>query len=114
MPSNTMSPTDIDGEKNIQFQTVPVVDVTKGNFLTLEPTIRLQIKNCDFVALDCELSGLGDRKKLNASSIEDRFENASIVAKTRSIISFGLSIFKEQRERNLFIAIKISGSITRA
>ena len=41
-----------------------------------------------------ELSGLGSRKRLNASEIENRFNNTSNVAKTRSIISFGLSMFK--------------------
>ena len=79
-----------------QFHSAPVVDVTKCNISTLEPTIRLAIQNCDFIALDCELSGLGDRKKLNDTSIEDRFANASIVAQTRSIIALGLSIFKEK------------------
>ena len=91
-----MSPTrDIEQAKQ-QFHWAPVVDVTKCNFSTLEPTIRLAIQNCDFIAIDCELSGLGDRKKLNDPSIEDRFANASIVAKTRSIIALGLSIFKEK------------------
>ena len=41
-----------------------------------------------------ELSGLGSRKRLNAAEIENRFNNTSNVAKTRSIISFGLSMFK--------------------
>jgi target of EGR1 protein 1 len=94
------------GDKIVPFQTVPVVDVTKHNFLTLEPTIRLALANCDFVAIDCELSGLGDRKKLNAPSIEDRFNNASIVAKTRSIISLGLSIFKEKDNEKTILLSK--------
>ena len=90
-----MSPNgDIEQAKQ-QFHSAPVVDVTKCNISTLEPTIRLAIQNCDFVAIDCELSGLGDRKNLNNPSIEDRFANASIVTKTRSIIALGLSIFKE-------------------
>ena len=82
------------GEK-LELEAVPVVDVTKENFLLFEPTIRLGIQKCDFIAIDCELSGLGDRKKLNSSSIDERFLNSSIVAQTRSIISLGLSIFKQ-------------------
>ena len=38
---------------------------------------------------------MGNRKKLNDSSIEERFAYTSIIAKTRSIISLGLSIFEE-------------------
>ena len=82
-------------EESVNFHSVPIVDVTKENLLALEPTIRLAVESCDFIAIDCELSGLGDRKKLNAPSIEDRYFNSSIVAKTRSIIALGLSIFKE-------------------
>ena len=95
MPAEKMALKSSDHEVN-QLNSVPIVDVTKRNFVTLEPIIRLAIENCDFVAIDCELSGLGDRKKLNAPSIEERFTNSSIVAKTRAIIALGLSIFKEQ------------------
>ena len=45
-----------------------------------------------------ELSGLGDRSKLNVTSVDERYENISITAKTRSIIAFGLSCFKRQRK----------------
>ena len=47
-----------------------------------------------FVAVDCELSGLGDRRKLNASQVDERYRNTCLVAKTRSIISLGLSLFR--------------------
>lgn len=39
------------------------------------------------------MSGLGQRKKLSAPNIDERYENASAVAKTRSIIALGLSVF---------------------
>lgn len=41
-----------------------------------------------------ELSGLGNRKRLNATDLEERYQNTGNVAKTRSIISLGLSMFK--------------------
>ena len=45
--------------------------------------ISTQTNKGSFLAVDCELSGLGDRRKLNAPSIEERFKNTSLVAKTR-------------------------------
>ena len=45
-----------------------------------------------------ELSGLGERKLLNTSSIEDRFVQISRVAQTRSIIALGISCFKRTKE----------------
>ena len=99
VPVNETKPNMSDNGEKLELQSVPVVDVTKDNFLIFEPTIRLGIQNCDFIAIDCELSGLGDRKKLNASSIDERFTNSSMVAQTRSIISLGLSIFKQKTEQ---------------
>ena len=37
---------------------------------------------------------MGNRKRLNAPELEERYENTGNVAKTRSIISLGLSMFK--------------------
>ena len=105
MSVNEMHSKEIEGHDRAQIFSVPVVDVTKTNFSSLEPTIRSAIENCDFIALDCELSGLGDRKQLNATSIEERFSNSSVVAKTRSIIALGLSTFKEEpnsKDKNNF------------
>jgi len=76
------------------FSKVPVVNVHKENIKKFEHIIRKDIQDCDFLGIDCELSGLGDRKKLNAPTIDDRYKNTSLVAKTRSIISLGLSMFK--------------------
>merc|ERR1719431_2502436 len=73
---------------------VPVVNVHKDNIKKFEAIIIKDIQDCDFLGIDCELSGLGDRKKLNAPTIDDRYKNTSLVAKTRSIISLGLSMFK--------------------
>ena len=37
---------------------------------------------------------MGSRRRLNATDLEERYINTSNVAKTRSIISVGLSMFK--------------------
>ena len=36
-------------------------------------------QNCSFLALDCELSGLGERRKLNAPAVDERYENIFLI-----------------------------------
>jgi len=76
------------------FTRVPVVNVHKENLAQHQPSVVQDIQACHFLAVDCELSGLGDRKKLNAPTIDDRYKNTCLVAKTRSVISLGLSMFR--------------------
>ncbi|XP_067144183.1 target of EGR1 protein 1-like isoform X1 [Centruroides vittatus] len=79
-----------------EFERVPVVNVNVKNVNFLYPSIVLAIKNSTFISIDLELSGIGNRREINCSSIEDRYKALSEVAKTRAIISFGISCFKLQ------------------
>lgn len=76
------------------FVKVPVVDVHRDNFLRHKAAMEAAMAAASFIAIDCELSGLGERKKLNAPTIDERYRNTGLVAKTRSIISLGLSTYR--------------------
>lgn len=58
-----------------------------------------------------ELSGLGNRKLINSQAVDDRYKNISEVARTRSIISVGLSCFNLDKslvsEENTFISCRV-------
>ncbi|XP_067677671.1 target of EGR1 protein 1-like isoform X2 [Haliotis asinina] len=79
---------------NSIFSRVPVIDVHQENLQEVWPSIVLAIKSATFVGMDLELSGLGNRKDLNCRAMDDRYRAMADVARTRSVLSLGLSCFK--------------------
>ncbi|XP_071952454.1 target of EGR1 protein 1-like [Antedon mediterranea] len=76
------------------FEKVPVVDVHCENISIIWPSLLLAVRSSDFIGIDLELSGLGNRRNLVTRCMEDRYKFISEVAKSRSILAVGLACFK--------------------
>ncbi|KAJ3255552.1 Target of EGR1, member 1 (Nuclear) [Boothiomyces macroporosus] len=67
--------------------------VNRHNIQTLSLTIKLAIKNAEYISIDTEFTGLGD-KKTKDQNIEDRYTALVELAKTHAVNAVGLSVFE--------------------
>ncbi|XP_028392038.1 target of EGR1 protein 1-like [Dendronephthya gigantea] len=77
---------------------IPVVDVHAENVREYWPGLILAIKSATFIALDLEMSGIGNRKDTMARDSNERYKAFCDIAKTRSILSVGISVFQKRAE----------------
>lgn len=75
---------------------VPVVDVVRESVATVTPSILLSFKSAEFIALDIEVSGIGQRMGLMSQDVEARYANLGELVKTRAMLSLGISCFCRQ------------------
>lgn len=71
------------------------MDVTRENFTTLLPEIETNIKECDFIALDCEFTGLKtqERNKM-LDDYEEHYQHSKDDIKQFQVIQVGLTTFR--------------------
>lgn len=77
------------------------MDVTNENFIQLLPEISETIRDCDFVAIDTELSGLQRERNNHRFDLpEERFAKAVNTSQGFFVMQFGLSCFTRSSPRS--------------
>ncbi|KAL6059436.1 poly(A)-specific ribonuclease PNLDC1 isoform X2 [Balamuthia mandrillaris] len=83
------------------------MEVTKENFKQALPEVVAAIRECDFVALDTEFTGLSLSKSLDTSVIdtkEEQYQKLKQTAENFVVTQYGLSTFRYSSEEKRFVA----------
>ncbi|KAF5270616.1 hypothetical protein FQA39_LY01354 [Lamprigera yunnana] len=79
------------------------MEVTKFNFYELLPEIKEAIDNCDFISIDCELTGLYAVNNINSFDTQKQYyEKLRRSSKQFIIIQYGLCMFRHDETSNTF------------
>ncbi|EDQ88348.1 uncharacterized protein MONBRDRAFT_9179 [Monosiga brevicollis MX1] len=74
---------------------VTVVEVHRDNATKLLPRLMLALSRASFVALDLEMTGLGDRRQARAKDMNTKYGVYCQAARSRALLSMGLAVFSE-------------------
>ncbi|RNA29518.1 target of EGR1 1 [Brachionus plicatilis] len=80
--------------RNVDVEQIPLIELNSDNIHQEWDNLTNSLKDCTFISLDLEMSGLGKREELNDQSIDERYKNIRKAASSYSIFSFGISCFK--------------------
>ncbi|KAK8381328.1 hypothetical protein O3P69_018427 [Scylla paramamosain] len=72
---------------------LPIIEVTGDNLAQVWPSLSKALRDATFVAMDCELSGLGNRSKIKSFELDVRYQNMAEVARNYAIVALGISCF---------------------
>lgn len=79
------------------------MEVTRSNFLQLLPSIKEAIAKCDFIVIDCELTGLNTVNNINAFDTQKQYyEKVRRNSKDFVIIQYGLCMFRYDVEKKVY------------
>ena len=69
------------------------MDIVKENLAAMSDQIIADIENCDFLAIDLEMTGISTRGDIT-DSISSRYEDMRKAVFAYSIIQVGICLFK--------------------
>ncbi|KAK5641654.1 hypothetical protein RI129_010201 [Pyrocoelia pectoralis] len=79
------------------------MEVTRTNFPQLLPKIKEAISKCDFIVIDCELTGLNTINNINAFDTQKQYyEKVRRNSKDFLIIQYGLCMFRYDKEKEMY------------
>jgi poly(A)-specific ribonuclease len=81
--------------------------ICSSNFNTVKNTILSLIHQCEFIAFDCEFSGLSMREEDEHNiydSIEDRYQKIKNMCQNGIILTIGLCFYVYNPETDVYVA----------
>ncbi|KAJ8957351.1 hypothetical protein NQ318_004830 [Aromia moschata] len=79
------------------------MEVTASNFKSVLPEVEAAIKKCTFMSIDCEMTGLNTVHNINVyDTPKQYYEKVRKSCKEFLVIQYGLSMFRYDKDTNLF------------